>query len=150
MKQLWLTINNIITLRSFDINLYRFLYNECTVPVYRVKIDDYGWFGYVIYPDKTTKPLRIDIGVHPSKILIVTTLLHEVGHLKDNVSWKDKYDSAPTIKKEKSAWKWAIKFSQQYNLEIDYQNSIRWLGTYKAKYRRLENLAFNQLSNISK
>jgi len=88
---------------------------------------------------------EIMIGKMRNREEVISALLHEVGHYKDIKKLGPvRFKRMPMKEQERSAWKWAIKFSKQYDLEMDYQISVEWLGTYKASYRCLENLASNQ------
>jgi len=141
MKQLILTIRNFWSVGVWNTNMFRFLYKECSIPVYRIREDNTGLFWW--YNDQVT-PWKIEISRKMDKIEVATTLLHEVGHLKDFNKMRKKFKLMPKKKSEKSAWKWAIRFSRDYELEINGKLAIEWLGTYKAEYKCLENLAARQ------
>ncbi len=141
MKQLWLTFNNFMEMKIFDIRLLKFLYYECDIPIRRIGEPDKGYFWW--HNDQQT-PWKIQISEKMEKTEAITTLLHEVGHLKDFKKFRKKFKQIPEKKNEKSAWKWAIRFSRDYGLKINSELAIKWLGTYEAKYKCLENLAARQ------
>ena len=146
MKQLFLTINNLMEMHIYSIKLFKFLYYECDVPIRRIREPDRGYFEW----DNDQKtPLKICISRKMTKIEAITTLLHEVGHLKDFKKLREKFKPMPQKKCEKSAWKHAVRFSRDYNMEIDGKLAMRWLSTYQAKYKCLENLAARQSPRLT-
>lgn len=136
MKKILTTINNIIALRVINLNLIKFLWNECDIFISRRSHDlDTGAFYFGdIAP-------RIELSKHKNKEGLITTLLHEVGHYKDYLRYDAWYEDMDLKKQEKSAWKWAIKFAKQYKLPMDYKTALFCLNTYGTTYRCLENKA---------
>lgn len=93
----------------------------------------YWWDGSLF------RPLHITIGKFRSKKTLYTALLHEVGHYRDHMIVGQRFKKNGDKQCEKAAWKWALRFSDKYEIPINAEIAQLWLLTYKAKYRCLDN-----------
>lgn len=136
IKKLIVLLNNIISLRTLDFKIIKLLWNECPILIEKEYL--IGRAAYQ-YNNKTFEAYRIIIGIFPTKTEMHTALLHEIGHYKDHLELKHKYNSIKDTKLEKTAWKIAIRLAKQYNIDIDYSAAANWLKTYGTEYRCLNN-----------
>jgi hypothetical protein len=130
------TIYNFVILLVPDFKLLKLLWNECEVPIYRTLQKEMGAANWFI---PTGDGVSIEIGTM-SNIKKITTLLHEIGHIKDAKRYGKTFSNWSVERAEKSAWKHAIRLSRKYNLPIDVEFSIKCLKSYETEYAVLNNM----------
>jgi len=134
--KIWLLICNMDTLSTLSPKVAKFLWNECPLKIYLSSQEDVATYWY----DGTwSKPIHIELGKFRSRKLRYTALLHEVGHYKDHTILKHRFRKSDQKKCEKAAWKWALRFSEKYQIPINLEVARLWLNTYGAKYKCLDN-----------
>lgn len=128
---------NVITLSKIDksiffsINKLKFLYCECKVWIH---LDNQNADGTAYSALCDGQPFCISLRPTLAKEKLWTVFLHEVGHLKDSAILKDKYwkHRSPKMTKlrEKTAWKYALQFSKEYNISLELEDAIKYLQSY--------------------
>ena len=141
MDRIIITFINCVKLMSFK--YWKLLYNEFPYKI-SVKLQKRCVFFYCRYENP-----YIHMGILLTRKEQSTALLHEIGHyinysrLKAN-NLSDRFDKQEKVydkREEKNAWKWAVRLSRKYNLEMCPDKASEWLGTYGFKYKVLYNLS---------
>lgn len=147
IEQFMLTILNCIALRTF--RHFGMLYREVDISIVRNYEKNKGCFTYRLDP---YVPVNIAMGKFDSKIKFDTALLHEIGHLIDfkkniNKTYFRRNVNKTRFEKvaEKNAWRECLVLSEKYGVSICYQTARKWLSSYRASYKRLDNLAANMI-----
>lgn len=132
-------VKNLYALRTLDLRVAKFLWREFPLPIERCA----PWRKGAFETDDDGNPQRILIGRNQTMEMIITVLLHEVGHYRDCLGMRikdlNRYCDNPAPF-EKRAWKHALRFSKQYRLPVDYKAAVDALKEgYDTSYRVLDN-----------
>lgn len=147
MSDIIRAMKNCFNVRCFSLKLFKFFYKEVPFEV-KMSCDEHTMCSIWYY--NRTGMFEIELGNRLSKIEKLTGLLHEVGHYKDYKKLKNYnmliYMNSENQEKrrEKRAWKEAIRFSDKYKIPIDFKVAKEWLATYDTSYKVLCNRSKSQ------